>query len=80
MNVEYPENWENNYFVKMAIIFNGFHALEVNEMPFWGEPTILSAESTEENNGYFKVKMETNAGYRQVTAKTVSLVKEWQYA
>lgn len=78
-NVEYPEDWQANLFIKRAIVFTGFHALEVNEIPFEGNPTILSAEVVSSERGYFKVKIETNAGYRLVSAQAVSLLSSLQY-
>ena len=73
LNVQYPENWENNIFVSKGIVFEGYHSQEVKEMPFEGNPTILDASVVSEENGYKTVKLETNAGYRLVTAKSVSL-------
>lgn len=80
LNVEYPEDWQANRFARRAIVFSGFHALEVNEIPFFGGPTILGAEVVGASGGYFRVKIETNAGYRLVSAQAVSLLPSWQYA
>ena len=73
LNVQYPENWEQNCFVPGAIIFSGYHPQEVHEMPFEGNPTILRASVEAENRGTTTVRIETNAGFRLVTAKTVSV-------
>ena len=72
-NVQYPENWEQNIFVAKSIIFEEHHSHEVNEMPFDGNPTILDVSIESEENGFTTLKIETNAGYRLVTAKGVSI-------
>lgn len=75
LNVRYPENWENNTFVPKGIVFEGYHSQVVKEMPFEGNPTILDASVVSEANGYKTIKLDTNAGYRLVTAKSVYLGK-----
>ena len=81
-NVQYPENWEKNYFLSKSIVFEEYHSQEVNEMPFVGNPTILGATVLSEEGtpfqkgGYFRVKIETNAGDRFVIAKRVKLLNE----
>jgi len=81
-NVQYPENWEKNYFLPKGIIFEEYHSQEVKEMPFEGNPTILNAVVFSEvatlfqKSGYFKVKIETNAGNRFIVAKRVKLLNE----
>lgn len=81
-NVQYPDNWEQNIFVSKSIVFEGYYSQEVNEMPFEGNPTILSATVLSEvgsqfqKDGYFKVRIETNAGDRFVIAKTIKVLNE----
>lgn len=70
-NVQYPENWDENIFVRKSIVFKDHHSHEVNEMPFEGNPTILYVSIETEENGFSTLKIETNAGYRLVTAKGV---------
>ena len=45
----------------------------VNEIPFDGNPTILAASVLSEENGFTTLRLETNAGYRLVTAKRFRL-------
>ncbi len=81
-NVQYPENWEKNHFVPKGIVFEEYHSQEVNEIPFVGNPTILDATVLSEvgtplqKGGYFKIKIETNAGDRFIVAKRVKLFNE----
>lgn len=72
-NVQYPEDWDQNIFVRKGIVFNDHHSHEVNEMPFEGNPTILDVSIESEASGFTTLKIETNAGYRLVTAKGVSI-------
>jgi len=82
LNVKYPEKWEENYFVPKGIVFEGYHSQEVNEIPFVGNPTILNVDilcevdTPFQKEGYFKVKIETNAGDRFVVAKRVKLLND----
>jgi len=69
-NIHYPENWEKNIFSPRAITFNGYHAHAVEEMPFEGNPTILSVSVVKEDGGFTTIKLETNAGNRYITAKS----------
>ncbi|BDM64389.1 hypothetical protein NFHSH190041_18410 [Shewanella sp. NFH-SH190041] len=72
-NIQYPEDWENNLFSAKSIIFGGLHSYTIEEMPFEGNPTILSALLIKEEGGYKSVKLETNAGNRYITFKTINL-------
>jgi len=79
-NVQYPENWDKNHFVPRGIVFEGYYSQSVDEIPFEGNPTILSASvvsevgSSFQESGYFKVHIETNAGDRFVTAKSITVL------
>ncbi|WP_323775120.1 hypothetical protein [Alcanivorax sp.] len=72
-NVQYPEDWSQNVFTAMAITFCGYHSHVVEEMPSEGNPTILAVSVVEEEGGYTTAKLETNAGNRFVTAKSVHI-------
>jgi hypothetical protein len=73
VNVQYPENIQDDIFSAKGIIFNGFYALEIHEEPTSKGITLLSSEAIEEHNGYTTVKIETSAGYRLIKAQGVSL-------
>ena len=72
-NVQYPEDWNKNTFAPKAITFSGYHSHVVEEMPFEGNPTILAVSVVNREGDYTTVKLETNAGNRFVTAKSVHL-------
>ena len=73
LNVQYPENIQDDIFSTKAILFNGFYALEIHEEPTSEGITLSSATLESEENGYSTVRIETNAGYRLVKAQGVSL-------
>ena len=50
-NIQYPENWDKNIFVPKAITFTGYCSHKVEEMPFDGNPTILSVVIESEKMG-----------------------------
>ena len=72
-NVQYPEDWGQNIFVSRAITFSGYHSHTVDEMPFEGNPSILAAAVVRKEGGCTTVKLETNAGNRFITAKSVQI-------
>ncbi|MGB0942782.1 MAG: hypothetical protein ACPGUE_10290 [Marinomonas sp.] len=72
-NIQYPENWDQNIFVPKEIRFSGYHSHAVEEMPFEGNPTILAVSIENESDGYTTIKLETNAGNRYITAKTLEI-------
>jgi len=72
-NVQYTEDWNKNSFTPKAITFFGYHSHVVEEMPFEGNPTVLAVSVVNREGGYITVKLETNAGNRFVTAKSVRL-------
>ena len=73
LNVRYPEDWEQNVFVPKGIVFEGYHSQEVHEIFFEGSLIILDASVVSEADGFTIIRLETNAGYRLVTAKKVAV-------
>ena len=72
-NIQYPENWNLNIFVPKAIVFSGYHSHAIEEMPFEGNPTILAVSVIKQEAGFTTFKIETNAGNRFVTAKSLKI-------
>ncbi len=72
LNIQYPENWDQNIFKPRSIVFEGYCSQEVNEIPFEGNPTILGASVVSEENDFTTLRLETNAGYRLIVAKCFS--------
>ncbi len=73
LNVKYPDDWENNIFSLKGIVFEDFCSQQVNEIPFEGTPTLLGTSVQCIQEDYSVIRIETNAGYRIVKAKCVSI-------
>jgi hypothetical protein len=72
LEVNYPVNWEKNEYERRDIIFSNAYGYQEHEGPLVGSPTILSATISEFGQ-FLLVRMETNAGYRQVGCSAVEL-------
>ncbi|MFC0682594.1 hypothetical protein ACFFGH_32600 [Lysobacter korlensis] len=73
LRVEYPMDWEANQFELATIrLLNAFGYKEYEE-PFAGAPTILRATSEPQAGGHHLLRIETNAGYREVFCSAISL-------
>ena len=68
-----PRTGIQNIFVPRGIIFEGYHSQVVHEIPFEGNPTILGASVETDGNGFTTIRVETNAGYRLITAQKFSI-------
>lgn len=79
LNVAHAERAQAHEGTRSAIIFNGFHAIEVNESPGQGLPRMVDAEVVAWGGGYFTLRIETTMGFRVVSARTVRLVPGWQF-
>ena len=75
LEVEYPVDWEENKFERRRLVFTDSFNYQVHEQPFAGAPTILSAKVMSEANGWSKLRLETNAGFREVFCKAVALME-----
>jgi hypothetical protein len=74
MEVNYPVNWEKNEFAKRSLVFDNCYNYQVFELPFAGYSTILDAKIIGEENGWSKIKLETNMGRRELICKGVRVV------
>ena len=72
LKVDYPTNWEAAVYEHKEIVFSNAYGYQEHEGPFVGCPTILSA-SVSPAGHFFLVRMETNAGYREVGCSAVGL-------
>lgn len=76
MEVEYPADWENKRFVPGTLLFTNAHNYQVFEGPFEGPATILAADIIGNSGRWSRLRLQTNAGYREVTCVAVNLVLE----
>lgn len=73
MRLLYPEHWESNTFVERFVTFTDAYGYKEFEGPIEGNPTILGASIVGSNGEWHLVRLETNAGYREVYCKEVCL-------
>jgi hypothetical protein len=74
MEVDYPVNWEKNEFANRSLVFDDAYNYQVFETPFEGFSTILDGLIVGEENGWGKIKLETNMGRRELICKAVRVV------
>lgn len=72
LKVDYPINWEKDEYEHRDIVFSDAYAYQEHEGPFAGSPTILSATMSPSGQ-FLLVRIETNAGYREVGCSAVEL-------
>ncbi len=68
-----PEEWHSNTFSEQTVIFEDAYGYKEFEGPIEGSPTILSASISGTNDQWSLVRLETNAGYREVYCRDVYL-------
>ena len=74
--VDYPVDWENQKWEVYTIGFEDVFIYEIHEGPFAGSPTILdTTEIDKDNNGISTFKLDTNAGYRIIKCRDISIIK-----
>jgi hypothetical protein len=73
--VDYPTNWEANVFERRWIVFDDVLDYRVCEGPFQGSPTILDVQITSTIEDRCQLRIETNAGFRELTCSHVRLLE-----
>jgi len=75
MEVEYPVDWERNIFERRLLVFGDVHSYQVFEQPFHGSPTILDAEIVATEGRWSRLRLDTNAGRRELSCTGVRLIE-----
>ena len=75
MEVNYPVDWDKNEFEKRKLIFENVLNYQVNEIAFRGMPTILDAKVLQQDERRTRIRLETNAGHRDLSCSAVRLEK-----
>jgi hypothetical protein len=75
MEVDSPVDWERNIFKKRLLVFENVHGYQVSEGPFLGCPTILDASIISADGTWSRVRLETNAGTRELSCTEVRLIE-----
>lgn len=76
MDVDYPADWHNNKFVRGTLLFTEAHNYQVFEGPFEGAPTLLGADVIGTSGRWSRLRLQTNAGCREVSCLSVRLILE----
>jgi|JI6StandDraft_1071083.scaffolds.fasta_scaffold19748_5 hypothetical protein len=71
MHLLCPEEWRSNTFTEQTVIFENAYGYKEFEGPIEGSPTILSVSIAGQNEQWSLVRLETNAGYREVYCRDV---------
>ena len=72
--VEYPIDWEQNQFAPRTIVFRNVLEYSVHEGAFQGPPTLLDVLVGEQVGRHYRLRIETNAGYRTLLCSNVELL------
>ena len=75
MDVEYPVDWERGIFEKRLLVFEEVHGYQVFDGPFEGCPTILDASVLSEEGRWSRLRLDTNAGPRELSCTSVRLIE-----
>jgi hypothetical protein len=74
MEVLYPAHWQDDQFEHRVLCFTDAHNYQVFEGPFSGPPTILDVEMMGCSGRWSRLRLQTNAGYREISCVSVVLV------
>lgn len=66
MRLLYPEEWRSNSYAERTVIFDNAYGYKEFEGPLEGSPTILSVAVVATHDRWSQLRIETNAGYREV--------------
>ena len=80
MEVEYPVDWERNVFERRLLVFEDVHGYQVFEQPWHGLPTILDAEIVATEGRWNKLRLDTNAGRRELCCTGLRLCEHGREA
>lgn len=69
----YPVIWDANEFVPRTIVFTDVLSYSIAERPCSGRPTILDNIETGVIDGQVSVRMESTAGDRMLSCKSVEV-------
>ncbi len=66
MEVELPVSPHSDELAPRVIVFDDVHSYQVFEGPFQGCPSILDMQVVGEQGRWQRIRLETNAGYREL--------------
>jgi hypothetical protein len=74
MEVELPANPYSDELVPRLLVFDDVHSYKVFEVPFSGIPAILGMHLIGEQDRWWQVRIDTNAGYRELFCRGVRVL------
>ena len=75
MEVELPKNESSDELVARLLVFDDAYRYQVFEGPFQGCPAILDMRAVGEQGRWQRVRLDTNAGHREVYCTTVRVLE-----
>jgi len=66
MRLLYPEEARHQTFAEHTIVFEDAYGYKEFEGPFQGSPTILDISVVGQHDRWSQLRIDTNAGYREV--------------
>ena len=73
MEVELPKDKVSDDLIPRLLLFENAHNYQVFEGPFQGSPTILDMKVIGQKDRWWLVRLDTNAGYRDVYCTAVKV-------
>lgn len=74
MEVELPASPDSDELVSRLLVFAGVHGYQVFDGPFEGVPAILDMRIIGEQGRWRRVRIDTNAGYREMFCISVQVL------
>ncbi len=74
LRLSYPEDWQTDTYEDRIVHFSDAYGYKEFEGPFLGSPTILGASIVGSNAQWQLLRLDTNAGYRELFFKDFSFV------
>ena len=76
MSVDFPVDWLESIYEKKLLVFSDAFKYQVHELKFQGSPEILKIEIIEKKDWWIRFRLDTNAGYREISCESVELIDE----
>ena len=73
LRLAYVEDWEHDRYADRTVLFADTYGYKEFEGPFVGCPTVLGADIVGHHTEWKLLRIDTNAGYRELLFKAVEL-------
>ena len=75
LRLSYVEDWDNDMYADRTVLFADAYGYKEFEGPFAGCPTILGADIVGHHGEWKLLRIDTNAGHRELFFKEVELLE-----